>query len=256
MSELSSALAVETRLDAGVLSIELNRPDRLNALNFDSLATLTSVLEDADSNPDVRVITLSGRGRGFCSGWDRHAGIAGDAGALRLDSVGRGAVDALHLVRQPTIAVLQGPIIGGGVVLAASCDLRIASSDAYFWLPEGMFGSPLLWTGLAPLVREVGFSATRDLAFMGEKRDVLWAREKGLVHDVHTVDAVAPTASRLAQRLAELPPAGVQGMKRDLAQIETHSIPRKHPYGASDILEAVTSDSFRAAMSRSSAVHS
>ena len=239
---------VETEVNQGVLTIELNRPDRLNAQNFDSLSALASILEAADSDPTVNAILLSGRGRAFCSGWDRDATIDGDSDAMRLDSVGRRAIDALRLVRQPTVAALNGPVVGGGVVLAAACDLRIAGEDCYFWLPEALFGSPLLWSGLAPLVREIGHSATRDLAFTGEKRSASWAQHNGLVHSVHQVETVPARAHELVQALASAPPAGLQNMKRDLACIEAQSLPSRHPFGRSEILNAVTSDSFRAAM--------
>ncbi len=120
-----------------VATITLNRPDRLNAITAPMLVSLSKVLRDADADPEVRVIVITGAGRGFCAGLDLKdlvagTGIGADGGGLataRFDLAGSPPV-VLHTTDKPVICALNGAAAGYGMDLALGCDIRIASTEA------------------------------------------------------------------------------------------------------------------------------
>jgi enoyl-CoA hydratase/carnithine racemase len=145
----------------GVLTFE--RPDKLNALDRRALEELASAVENLD---DVRVLVVRGAGSSFCAGVDigEVAGAAGDDSRIaEMVSLGRRAADALARCPAITIAAIHGHCVGGGVVMAASCDLRIAAADARFRIPELELGIPLVWGGIPTLLRTMPAAVAKDL---------------------------------------------------------------------------------------------
>jgi enoyl-CoA hydratase/carnithine racemase len=149
--------------------IRLNRPDKLNPL---STVTLTELIEAArffDAKDEVKVVVVSGRGRAFCAGADLAAfstseGSAPSAGAVReAADAGRLMAEAIEAMRAVTVARLHGHCVGGGLVLAAACDLRVAAADTRFSIPEADLGIPLAWGGIPRLIREIGPAMTKEL---------------------------------------------------------------------------------------------
>ena len=135
----------------------LNRPERLNALSPAMLRELAAAARWFDGQEALRVVVVGGRGRAFSAGADLDGfpGL-GDAGLREAADAGRSMADALEAMRAVTIARLQGWCVGGGLVVAAACDLRIASAAARFSIPEVDLGIPLAWGGIPRLVREIG----------------------------------------------------------------------------------------------------
>lgn len=223
----------------GVLRLTLNRPERLNALTADLLARLRDALVAARLDPDVRVILLAGAGRGFCAGhdllendksvWSPPAeGDPPDAPIRPEQATARLIHDAeipilLRGIAKPVIAAIRGPAAGSGLVLAAACDLRIASTTAVFktgFVSAGRCGDP---GGSYLLSRLVGSAAARALYLLDEKVSAEEALRMGLVTRVVPDEQLDAAAQALAAKMAAGPSLAYAGIKRNLAAAETGS---------------------------------
>lgn len=164
---------IQVTVDGRRAEITLNRPDKLNPLGTTTLNELVLAARHLDTLPGVKVVVVAGRGRAFSAGADLAAFTAapsGGAGDTTPGAVGREAADAgrqmaeaIEAMRAVTIARIHGHCVGGAVVLAAACDLRIAADDARFAIPEVDLGIPLAWGGIPRLVREIGPARTKEL---------------------------------------------------------------------------------------------
>ncbi len=150
-------------------ALTLNRPDKLNPLSSTTLAEIAEAARWFDRHPAIKVVVVSGNGRSFSAGADLGAFDAGASPASTDRTprdnadLGRLMADAVEAMSAVTVARIHGHCIGGGVVLAAACDLRVAASDAYFSIPEVDLGIPLAWGGIPRLVREIGPALTKEL---------------------------------------------------------------------------------------------
>ena len=139
---------LEVKVEGSIGSLWLNRPERLNALSTNVLQELAEAARWFDQQKDVRVVVVGGRGRAFSAGADLDGFPAlGDSGVREAADAGRIMADALEGMRALTIARIQGWCVGGGLVLAAACDLRVATRSARFSIPEIDLGIPLAWGG-------------------------------------------------------------------------------------------------------------
>lgn len=168
--ENASFTTIDVSCDGVRGAITLNRPDKLNPLSTTTLEELAAAARWMDGHPDVKVVVVSGRGRSFSAGADLAAfgsgsGASGGAPSASRDAAdaGRRMAEAMEAMRAVSVARIQGHCIGGGLVLAAACDLRIAAEDAYFSIPEVDLGIPLAWGGIPRLVREIGPALTKEL---------------------------------------------------------------------------------------------
>ncbi len=150
-------------------AITLNRPEKLNPLSTLTLTELVDAARFLDSKQEVKVVIVRGRGRAFCAGADLAA-FSGGEGAAPSPSAARDAADAgrrmaeaIEAMRAVIVARLHGHCVGGGLVLAAACDLRVAADDTRFSIPEVDLGIPLAWGGIPRLVREIGPAMTKEL---------------------------------------------------------------------------------------------
>ncbi len=147
---------------AGTLT--LARPDKRNPLSWVTLREIAQAARWFDEQPEVKVVVVSGEGRSFCAGADLDGfGVAGEVGAREGADLGRMMAEAVEAMTAVTVARIQGHCVGGGVVLAAACDLRVAATDTYFSIPEVDLGIPLAWGGIPRLVREIGPALTKEL---------------------------------------------------------------------------------------------
>ncbi|MGH3576490.1 MAG: enoyl-CoA hydratase/isomerase family protein [Mycobacterium sp.] len=147
-------------------SITLNRPAKLNPLSTQTLNELVAAARWFDARPEVKVVVVGGSGRAFSAGADLAAFSPPSEGAgvpREAADAGRRMADALEAMRAVTIARVHGHCVGGGVVLAAACDLRVAADTARFSIPEVDLGIPLAWGGIPRLVREIGPALTKEL---------------------------------------------------------------------------------------------
>jgi isohexenylglutaconyl-CoA hydratase len=219
-----STLAV--RAEGGVLRVTLNRPAARNAMSLQMVDELRTVLADAESAGDVRVIVLRGAGGHFCAGADlqdmaqaRQREMAGEMDAIAAVNARFGALcGAFARTGIATIAVLEGTVMGGGLGLACVVDVALAGQGAQLRLPETALG--LVPAQIAAfLVERVGASQARRLAVTGGKLIAAQALAIGLVHEVHEDGPAldAALSATLAQTL-RCAPAAVAATKALMAR--------------------------------------
>jgi enoyl-CoA hydratase/carnithine racemase len=205
--------------EGAVGRLALDRPSRLNALSPGLLESLIRAASWFDGQRAVKVVVVRGEGKAFCAGADIDA-IAGAAGtevtAAARDSadLGRRMADAVGGMRPLTIAAIHGHCVGGGVVLAAACDLRVAASSARFSIPEVDLGIPLAWGGIPRLVRELGPAITKELVLTCRPFDADEARALKFVNDVVPDAELEVFVESLAARLAAQPAYALELTKR------------------------------------------
>jgi len=205
---------VETSRDGAVLTITLNRPDVLNALNTAVHKALGAALKDARDS-EVRAVVVTGAGRGFCVGQDltEFQEAAGDV-AERLRETYHPNVRAIRELEKPVIAAVNGAAAGAGLSLACACDIRIAADSASF-VPA------FVNIGLVPdsggsyfIVRLLGPARAFEWMSSGRKLTAAEAHAWGLVSEVVEADALPARAAELAAHLADLPTRGIGMTKR------------------------------------------
>ncbi len=202
-------LLVEAEGERGRLT--LNRPDKLNPLGPTTLTELAAAARWFDRQPDVKVVVVAGAGRAFSAGADiaafaDQADGAGALGAREAADLGRQMADAVEAMRAVTVARIHGHCVGGAVVLAAACDLRVAAASTRFSIPEVALGIPLSWGGVPRLVREVGPAVAKDLILTCRTFDAVEAKTVGLLNrvapDGQLDDVVEELVAVLASRSA------------------------------------------------------
>jgi enoyl-CoA hydratase/carnithine racemase len=207
---------------SGVATITLNRPERLNALTFEVYAELRDAFEALDQEPGVRAVVITGAGRAFCSGGDVEdiigALFARDAAGLReFTRMTCDLIRNIRRCRRPVIAALNGTVAGAGAVIAAACDLRIASETAkiaFLFVRVGLSGADMGASWLLP--RLVGLGRASELLMTGEFIDARRAHEMGLYQRVVPVERTLPEAVALAEALARGPSPALAVTKRAL----------------------------------------
>jgi len=227
---------VIVEVDGVVAVITINRPEKLNALTLQMLADLEAAASDLQSS-DARAVVLTGNGRAFTAGMDLDTFRSGQLFQadpdLRYDAarLGANAAAAIEDLPQITIAALHGPVVGGGVVLAAACDLRVADRSTEFSIPEVDVGIPLAWGGIERLVRELGPSTTKDLVITCRPFGAEEAHRVGfvnrLVEDGRAVDA----AMELAAAVAAKPRFPVRTTKRHVGEVASGDASRDDALG-------------------------
>ena len=191
--------SVTVAVDAGVATLWINRPEKRNAVNQEMWVALGAHCRELAEDAAVRVLVVRGVGDHFCAG--------ADIGGLRVSdrSFGRAnaeAGDALCDFPKPTIAFIRGSCIGGGVQIAASCDLRIADSTARLGITPARLGVVYPARGIERVVNLIGPSAAKHLLFSAELIDAERALRIGLLDEVHDPDAAQMRLDQFAALLA------------------------------------------------------
>ncbi|MFO0757268.1 MAG: enoyl-CoA hydratase family protein [Byssovorax sp.] len=206
-----SPRSFDLSIDRGIAAITLDRPDRLNALTFEVYGELASTFRSLERSNETRAVTITGKGRGFCSGGDVEGIIAElfakDArGLLEFTRVTGALIQSICELRRPVIAAINGVAVGAGAVIAAACDMRIAAETARFGFifPKvGLSGADMGASFLLP--RIVGRGRAAELLFFGDLIDAAEAYRIGLANRVVPVSEVVPTARAWADKLARGP---------------------------------------------------
>jgi enoyl-CoA hydratase/carnithine racemase len=208
-------LDVASRGRIGVVS--LNRPERRNAMDRELVAALAGAVRRLDADPQLAAMVIRGEAPGFCAGSDLKF-----IGRLSLEEVCRFEAETgdvarlLAGLRKPVVASVEGFALGGGMILAASCDLVVSAGPARWHLPEVPIGWLTPW-GLGALIARVGAVSARKLCFASEAFDGHEAKRLGVVDHLADPGQVDETAIALADRLAALPAAAVTATKRFFA---------------------------------------
>ncbi len=207
--------------DGSIARIWLDRPEKLNALNARALEEIVAVFDELQRSFATPVVVLGGRGRAFSAGADRGdppGRLARGSGASARErrwtaQLGRRALEAIERAEAITIARLHGHVVGGGIVLALACDLRVAAVGTSFWIPEVDLGIPLTWGAVPRLAREVGPAKAKELILLCDRFDAATAREIGVVNRVVAEEALDAEVDAWARRLAAKPPWAVHMTK-------------------------------------------
>jgi enoyl-CoA hydratase/carnithine racemase len=224
----------------GVVTVTLDRPDRINALTFDSYADLRDLMHELPHRGDTRVVVLRGEGRGFCSGGDVHE-IIGATLAMRPDELldfTRMTGQVVKAVREcplPVVAAVHGIAAGAGSVLALAADFRVVARSARFaflFTKVGLAGADMGAAYLLP--RLAGLGNATKLLMLGDTIDAHEADRYGLVSELVDDDRLDEAAGALAARLATGPAFAHQATKALLTQ------ELDMPLGAAVELEAMT----------------
>src|SRR2546427_3868238 len=219
----------------GIVTITLNRPDRLNALFGHMRRDLAEALEEAGSDPEVRVIVINGEGRAFCAGGDVHfmAELVerGDAEEFaRLLGAARRVILAIRQMTKPVLASIEGPASGAGFNLALACDLRIASSTATFSQSFVKLGFHPDWGGTYFLPRIVTPNIACELFFLGDTIDAQEAQRLGLLNRVVAPDELEAETRKLAERLREGPAVSIAAAKHAVYASERETLEQMLQY--------------------------
>ena len=215
-------------LTDGVLTLTMNRPEARNAMSDAMTGALAQQLADAELNSDVKVIVLTGAGKGFCAGGDVKGmaasgdGTVGDNtidGAIHRQRLNqRGTAGALYSIPKPTIAALPGAAAGAGLSLALACDMRIMASSAMMTTAFAKVGFSGDYGGTFFMSQLIGTAKARELYFLSDRVNAQQALDLGLTNWVCEADELAAKANEIALRLASGPTVAYRYMKENFAR--------------------------------------
>jgi enoyl-CoA hydratase len=200
-----------TREDDDVALITVNRPDKLNALNAETVRRLGVVLREVHADDGIRAVILTGAGeKGFVAGADiAELAKMGPIDGVDVSREGQDTFRFLERMPKPVIAAVNGFALGGGLELALACHIRIASSRARFGLPEVKLGIIPGYGGTVRLPRLVGRGRALELMLTGEMIDAAEALRIGLVNRVEEPGALLDAARELARKIVANGPIAV-----------------------------------------------
>jgi enoyl-CoA hydratase len=208
---------IQCTIEDQVATITLNRAEKLNALDLEMLSALEETARAIEQDRSVRVVVLTGAGdKAFCAGADIKAWSALRPLQMWSDWVRQGhrTFDQLARLRQPLICALNGIAFGGGLELALTADLRLASAHAQFAFPEVTIGTVPGWGGTRRLPALVGPARAKEMILTGKRVDTETASQWGLVNEVVPAQGLMNRASELANQIAKNASVAVQLAKQ------------------------------------------
>lgn len=209
----TSLVRMELQQQFAILTLQ--RPKQLNALNFALLQELESHIETLQSRMDIRVVILRGEGRAFAAGAD--IGSMTNYKPMEAETfarMGQNIITKLEQLPQPTIALIQGYALGGGLELAMACDIRLAAEGSKFGQPEVTLGIIPGFGGSQRLPRIIGQGRALQLLLTGEHIDAKQALEYGLVTRVVSEEDLSQAGMEMAQTLCEMGPRALTWLKQ------------------------------------------
>ncbi|MDO8490541.1 MAG: enoyl-CoA hydratase/isomerase family protein [Dehalococcoidia bacterium] len=193
-----------------VARITLNRPQAMNAINLDVVTELREALLDIKKDDGIRVVVITGAGKAFCAGADLKAG---PEGVGKIVSQGKKTYQAIEDLDRPVIAAVNGYCITGGMELAMSCDIIIASENAIFWDTHGRVGAVPGWGGSQRLPRIVGIMKAKEMFFASEPITAREAERLGLVNHVVPAEQLDAAVQEMSDKIIANSGAAVAWMK-------------------------------------------
>ena len=223
-----------------LMTVRLNRPERRNAINRQMHLDLQEVCRELSEDFETRVVILAGEGAAFSSGADTsewgQPGPDNELALRHVSGIGSRTSAALESLDQVTIAAVHGFAVGGAVVLALCCDLRVAGESTWFSIPEVELGIPLSWNALPRLSREVGPSRALELTITCDRFSGAQAYEYGMLSRVAADGEEMAEARRLAERVIAMPPLPVALTKATMRAIKRGSEMGDAVYSDADLL--------------------
>ncbi|MBI2913591.1 MAG: enoyl-CoA hydratase/isomerase family protein [Chloroflexi bacterium] len=226
--------------DGAVMTVRLNRPQKRNAINRQMHLELQALCRELAEDFQTRVVLLAGEGKAFSSGADTgewgQPGPASELELRHLSGIGSRTSAALESLDQISIAAVHGFAVGGAVVLAVCCDLRVAGESAWFSIPEVELGIPLSWNALPRLAREMGHARALELTVTCERFSAPQAFEYGLVTHLAPDGEEERTARELASRIVSKPPLPVALTKATMKALKRGTEMGDAVYSDADLL--------------------
>jgi enoyl-CoA hydratase len=217
--------------------VAFNRPDKANSLNKQAWDEMKSIFEEADQNPEVRVIILSGEGKHFCAGIDLSmlmniGGFQGKGCESRKRETFRkelaylqDCVSAIEKCRKPVIAAIQKACVGGGVDIISACDMRYCTEDAFFSIKEVDMGLVADVGTMQRLPKIIPYGIAAELAYTGRKVFGQEGKEIGLINQVYADKAsMMEEVQKIAATIASKSPVVIRGTKHILQHTRDHSV--------------------------------
>ena len=202
-------LDVIVSIDGPVGRLVINRPARLNAMSLETQHEIIAAATWFDEHHEVKVVVVSGTGGTFSAGVDTSVlvDVAADTATEARDDadLGRRMAEAVERMNAVTVAAIEGHCVGGGLILAAACDLRIAVDSTYFSIPELDAGIPLAWGGIPRLVREIGPALTKELVLTCRPFTAAEANMAGFINEVVDAGRLDAAVEHLVTNLAARP---------------------------------------------------
>jgi enoyl-CoA hydratase len=208
--------------NGGLATVSLFNPGKLNAIDAAMWRRLATIMADLDRDDGLRVVVVRGDGDAFAAGGDldefRTERATVDKAVAYHDAVGT-ALRAVETCRHPTVALILGPCVGGGLEIACACDLRIAGESAKFGAPINKLGFSMYPGELAGLFALAGPAVTKEILLEGRLLTAQEAYEKGLLTRVVPDESVVSEAFATAQRIADGAPLAARAHKRWIARL-------------------------------------
>ncbi len=234
--------------DGAVGRITFNNPERHNAVSLEMWRAAKRILDDFARDDAIRVIVLAGAGgKAFVSGADisKFEDERATVEAVATYNADTARVyEALAAVAKPTIAMIEGYCIGGGLALAVCCDLRLCADNARFSLPAARLGLGYPLAGLRRLVDVVGIGFAKEICFTARRFDAAAAAAMGLVNRVAPADELDALVRETAETIAANAPLTVKAMKRVLGEIAKDAADRDHAACDALVAECFASEDY------------
>jgi enoyl-CoA hydratase/carnithine racemase len=204
--------------EKNIAIITLNRPDAMNALSRGLLEELDRALEEIRKDDKIRSVIIIGSGRAFSAGNDLSEPVTTEADMRARMELGQNVFDKIEIFDKPTIAAINGYALGGGLELAAACDIRIAAENAQLGNPEVNIGLIPSWGGCVRIPKLIGRARAAQIILTGERIDAKEAERIGLVNKVVKPDELKSTAIYTAGTLATRAPIAIRIAKNILSK--------------------------------------
>jgi enoyl-CoA hydratase/carnithine racemase len=229
MAKYETIIAQKDKKLPGLMTITLNRPEKLNALSVQLHDDLQDVCRRLETDFETRVVILTGAGRAFSAGAQlgdrRDSAPANDIDRRARASLGGKTSDMLDRLEQVTIGAVNGLAIGGAVVFLSCMDMRVGAESAWFSIPEVELNLPLTWQALPRLMRELGPARTKELVMACDRFTAQQAERWGFLNHVYPDEQVMPEARKLAERLLSMDPLSLVMTKSACSALANMMVP-------------------------------
>lgn len=240
---------VRLDIDSGVASVRLNRPDRLNALDFALAESLLATLRSIDADKSVKVVTLTGEGRSFMAGGDlsvfQTAGEKAPEAAGKLIGLFHEIVLLIRTMKPPFVAGVQGAVAGGGLGLALACDLVIAADTAKFIPAYTRLGTNPDGGTTWSITRLIGKRRAMEWSMLGDPMTAEEAAAVGLINRVVPAARLPDELAAYAKRIADGPAFAFASVKKLVNDAPTSSFEQQLDAERAGFVRATTTADFR-----------
>ena len=234
--------ALRVHVHEHVATLTLNRPDKRNAITFDMWSEIADIVSQLSSNPSAKVLVIAGEGTHFCAGADISGLTEGNGG--RYGEANRAAEEAIAAFPGPSVAMIRGSCVGGGVQIINACDIRIADTTSQFGITPAKLGIIYPTYALRRAVEIIGPTATKHLLFSGELIDATRALRIGLIDELMQPEDLETRVQQLVHMMAmersHLTQVATKQMVKEI--IATGDVSSALTQNWSDVVERVGED--------------